>query len=81
MPGRSYGFAPTRSPERLARRAALALPALVLVYVVSSYVRGRHALDVPGNVAQFARGESIPSLLDSAARAALIGAIVIGPPG
>lgn len=66
-------------PERLARTAVLALPAVVLVYAISSYVRGRHALEIPGNVAQFARGESIPSLLDTAARGALIGAVVIGP--
>lgn len=68
-----------QEPGALARRVTLALPALILVYVVSSYLRGRHALDVSGNVAQFARGEPIPSLLDSAARAALILVIVLGP--
>ncbi len=76
----AYRWARDRYPsERLARAALLAAPAVLLVYAIGAYLLGHHALTVPGNVGQVARTYTLDSLINSAARAALMGVVLLGP--
>ena len=67
------------SPERLARTALLAAPAVIACYLYGSWRYARASLEVPGSIGTFARTEALPTALGNASRAALIGIVMIGP--
>jgi len=68
------------SPETLSRRALQALPVALASYILFAYLYGKTGDTVSGAVTgSVARSDSVGALGSSLSRAALMGAIILGP--